>query len=149
MLGQAGSRDDRPVGLGELVSRQVPGGDPSQGLAFGAMRLAGERRDFPDIQQHLFVRVIMADLDQRARRADHNTQFFLQLTGQGAFDRLVGLDLATGKLPQAALVLSVGTAGDEDLAAVITDDGGRYVYSFHRSISSRPAFCQALKAGHW
>ncbi|MNY22597.1 hypothetical protein D3C86_1562180 [compost metagenome] len=69
------------------------------------MGLAGKRRDFPDIQQHLFVRVIVPDPDQRARRADHDAQLFLEFTGQCGFDRLVGLDLAAWKLPQATLVL--------------------------------------------
>ncbi|MNL31532.1 hypothetical protein D3C87_1533250 [compost metagenome] len=113
------------------------------------MGLAGKRRDFPDIQQHLLVRVIVANLDQRASRVDHDAQLFLKLASQRGLHRFVGLDLATGKLPQAALVLGIGTAGDQDLAAVVTDNGSRYVYSFHRSISSSPAFCQALKAGHW
>ncbi|MOA12951.1 hypothetical protein D3C78_1329770 [compost metagenome] len=113
------------------------------------MGLAAKRRDFPDIQQHLLVRIIVPDLDQRARRIDHDAQLFMELTGQCGFDRLVGLDLAPGKLPQATLVLGIGTAGDKDLAVVITDNGGGYMNSFHRSISSSPAFCQALNAGHW
>ena len=73
----------------------------------------------------------------------------MELASQGGFDGFVGLDLATGKLPQTALMLGVGTAGNEDLATAIADDSGGYVYSFHCPISSRPAFCQALKAGHW
>jgi hypothetical protein len=35
-------------------------------------------------------------------------------------------------------MLGVGTAGDENLAAVVTNDGGGYVYSFHRFNSSSP-----------
>ncbi|MNT76062.1 hypothetical protein D3C72_2150220 [compost metagenome] len=91
----------------------------------------------------------MTDLDQRASRADHNPQLFMELTGERGFNRLVGLDLATGKLPQAALVLGIGTSGNQDIAAAITDDGGGDMDSFHLCNSSSPAFCQALNAGHW
>ncbi|MNR22863.1 hypothetical protein D3C85_1398410 [compost metagenome] len=91
----------------------------------------------------------MPDLDQRARRADHDAQFLMEFAGQCGFDRLVGLDLAPGKLPQATLVLRIGTAGDQDLATAIADDGGGDMDSLHFSNSSSPAFCQALNAGHW
>jgi hypothetical protein len=64
------------------------------------MRFAGERRDFPDIQQHLLVRVVVLNLDQRSRDVDDNAQLFVQLTGQRRFDGLASLDLATGKFPQ-------------------------------------------------
>nr|BFE94690.1 hypothetical protein GCM10020185_52260 [Pseudomonas brassicacearum subsp. brassicacearum] len=78
------------------------------------MGLAGERRDFPDIQQHLFVRVVVTHLDQRPGGIDDNTQLFMKFAGQGGFDGFIGLDLATGELPQATLVLGVGPSGDQD-----------------------------------
>ncbi|MNG01262.1 hypothetical protein D3C84_842310 [compost metagenome] len=95
------------------------------------MRLAGKARDFPDIQQHLLVGVIVPHLDQRARHADHDAQLFMEFAGQGNFNGFVVLDLATWKLPQPTLMLGIGTAGDENLAAAIADDGGGYVHSLH------------------
>ncbi|MNP52856.1 hypothetical protein D3C76_1472770 [compost metagenome] len=73
----------------------------------------------------------------------------MEFASQRGFDRFVGLDLTAGKLPQAALVLCVGTTGNQDLATAIADDGGGDMDSFHFCSSSSPAFCQALKAGHW
>ena len=113
------------------------------------MRLAAETRHFPDIQQHLLVRVIVTHLDQRPSGIHGDAQFFLQLSAQRGFDRFVGLDLAAGKLPQTTLMLGVGTAGDKDFATAVTNDGGGDVYAFHGFNSSSPAFCHALKAGHW
>ena len=149
LLGQTGSGDDRSIGLRKLVIRELTGGHPGQRLTFGTMRFAGERRDFPNIQQYLLVRVVVLNLDQRSRDVDDNAQFFVKLATKSRFNGLVSFDLATREFPQPTLMLGVGTASDEDLAAAITDNGGGYVYSFHRLISSSPAFCQALKAGHW
>ena len=91
----------------------------------------------------------MANLDQRPRSINDDAQLFVQLASQCRFDRFVSLDLATGKLPQAALMLSVGTAGDKNFAGTVTDDGSGDVDAFHGFNSSSPAFCHALKAGHW
>ncbi|MOA46608.1 hypothetical protein D3C78_1691400 [compost metagenome] len=112
------------------------------------MGLASERRDFPDIQQHLFVRVVVTHLDQRPGGTDNDTQFLMKFAGQGGFDGLIGLDLATGEFPQAALVLGVGPSGDQDFTGGIANDRRRHMDSFHRAVSSRPACCHALNAGH-
>jgi hypothetical protein len=88
------------------------------------------------------------NLDQRSRDVDDNAQLFVQLATKSRFNGLASFDLATGN-SHSPLMLGVGTASDENLAAAITDNGGGYMYSFHRLISSSPAFCQALKAGHW
>ncbi|MNP11131.1 hypothetical protein D3C76_1033050 [compost metagenome] len=90
----------------------------------------------------------MLDLDQRARRRDDDTQFFEQLPGQGWLDGLALFDLAARKLPQPALVLGVGTLGDEDPAVAATDDSGGHMNTFHAAHSFRPSRCQAWKAGH-
>ena len=73
----------------------------------------------------------MLDLDQWPRLRDHDAQLFLQLAGQGRLDGFVGLDLATGKLPQAALVLLVSAPGNEDLAVGAANDRGGYMDAFH------------------
>ncbi|MOA03497.1 hypothetical protein D3C78_1230070 [compost metagenome] len=146
---QTGRRDDRLVGSRKLVAAQLTPGHPGQWLAFSAMGLAGKRRDLPDIQQHLLVRVVMVNRDQRPCSRDHNPQLFVQFAGQRNLHGFALLDLAAGKLPQSTLMLGISTASDQDLATGITDDGGGYMNSFHRPASSRPAFCQTLKAGHW
>ncbi|MNO00748.1 hypothetical protein D3C81_2206990 [compost metagenome] len=73
----------------------------------------------------------------------------MQLTSQRGFNCFVSLDLAAGEFPKTALMLRVGAAGDEDFAIVVTNDRSGDVYAFHGFNSSSPAFCQALKAGHW
>ena len=78
------------------------------------MRLATEGGDFPDVQQHLLVRVIMTNLDQRARSLRTNAQFLLQFTIEGNPHRLTVLHLAAGKLPQTTLVFVIGSPGDQD-----------------------------------
>ena len=116
--------------------------------AFGTVGLADKGRDLPDIQQHLLVRVVMLHLDQGTRGAHHDPQLFVQFAGKRGRHRLALFDLASGKFPQTALVLGIGATRNQDLAAGITDDCCRYMDSFHRTTSSKPAFCQAWKAGH-
>ncbi|MNQ78879.1 hypothetical protein D3C85_938020 [compost metagenome] len=146
---QARRHHDRLVGFGKVIVRQFPGRDPGQRLAFGTVGLAGKACDLPDIQQHLLVRVVMLDLDQRASCRDDNAQFLVQLSGQGWLDGLALLDLATRKFPQAALVLGIGTLGNEDPAVAATDDSGGHMNAFHAAHSFRPSRCQAWNAGHW
>ena len=95
------------------------------------MGLAGKGRDFPDIQQHLLVRVVMLHLDQRPRRGDLDAQFFLQFAGQRGGDRFIGLHLAAGKLPQAALMRSVSAARQQNPAVDTADHRCCYMHSFH------------------
>lgn len=113
------------------------------------MWLTGKAIHLSHIQQHLLVRVIVADLDQRARTRDLDTQFLAQLTGQRRFDALPRFHLAAGELPQAALMLSIRTTGDQDATIGTTDDRCHYMNPLHPSRSARPACCQAWKAGHW
>jgi hypothetical protein len=94
------------------------------------MRLAGERRDLPDIQQYLLVRIVVLNLDQRSRDVDDNAQFFVKLATKSRFNGLLSSTLPLGN-SNSPLMLGVGTASDENLAAAITDNGGGYVYSFH------------------
>ncbi|MNE14854.1 hypothetical protein D3C80_1077490 [compost metagenome] len=146
---QACRGDDRPIGLGEVILRQFTRRHPGQRLAFGAMGLTGKTTDFPDIQQHLLVRVVVVDLDQRPRGSDDNAQLFVQLAGQGDINRLAILDLTARKLPQTTLMLGIGATGNQDSAIRTANDRCGYMYAFHPSRSARPAFCQAWKAGHW
>ncbi|MNP43327.1 hypothetical protein D3C76_1371400 [compost metagenome] len=113
------------------------------------MGLAGKTVDLPDIQQHLLVRVIVFDLDQWPRRSDDDAQLFMKLPRQGPLDRFAVFNLAARELPQAALMLAVGTAGNQDAPVGTADDRNGYMHTFHPSRSARPAFCQAWKAGHW
>ncbi|MNS77635.1 hypothetical protein D3C72_1112200 [compost metagenome] len=129
--------------------RQLTSGHPGQRLPFGAMGLAGKTTDFPDIQQHLFVWVVVLNLDQWPRGSNDNTQLFVQLTTQGDFHRLAILDLAAGEFPQATLMLGISATGNQDTTVSTANDRCGYMYTLHPSRSARPAFCQAWKAGHW
>ncbi|MNP13854.1 hypothetical protein D3C76_1061530 [compost metagenome] len=148
LVRQARSGDDRLVGLGEFVLRQIARGNPLQRLAFGTMGFASERFDLAHVQQHLLVRVVMADLDQRTRMAYLDAQLLAQLAGKRRFDAFAFFHLATGELPQAALVLGIGTACDQNTAISTANHGSYYMNPFHASRSSRPACCHAWKAGH-
>lgn len=112
------------------------------------MRLAGECLDFAHIQQHLLVRVIVADLDQRARTAHLDTQLLAQLAGQRRLDALTLFYLAAREFPQTALVLGIGAPCDQNTAVSTANDSSYNMNPFHPSRSARPAFCQAWKAGH-
>ncbi|KAI3478026.1 hypothetical protein L1887_60078 [Cichorium endivia] len=80
--------------------------------------------DVPDIQQNLLVRIVMGNLDQWPRGGHLDAQLFAQFARQGDFDGFAVLDLAAGKLPEAALVLGFATSGDENTAIHATNDGG-------------------------
>jgi len=149
LIGQAGSGNNGLVGLRKLVARQLALTDPSQGLTFCPMWFASKIRHFPHIEQDMLVGVVMLNLDQRSGSLDHNTQLLLQLAPQRRFHRLTRLDLAAGKLPEAALMLSVSATGDQNLAVCAPDNGRSHMNSFHPCTSSNPACCQALNAGHW
>ena len=146
---QACGAHNRLIGCGEVVVRQLPRADPGQRLAFGTMGLAGKTADFPDIQQHLLVRVVMLHLDQRPRGGNGNAQLFLQFTVQGRGHAFTRLHLAAGELPQSTLMLLIGTLGQQDVAIGTTNHCRRYMYSLHHEGSSRAACNHRWKAGHW
>ncbi len=50
------------------------------------MGLTLERQHLPDIQQYLFVRVIVTNLDQRLSSGHLDTQLLEQLARQGRLD---------------------------------------------------------------
>ncbi len=149
LAGQTCRRNDRLIGSRKVIIGQLTRAGPDQRLPFCAMRLASECRDLPDVQQHLLVRIVVKDLDQRTRRRHQDAQLFLQFTCERGLDGFALLDLAARKLPEAALMLSVGTSGNQYTAVSATNDGGGHMNSFHDQDSSRPACCQRLKAGHW
>ena len=101
------------------------------------MGLAGKGRDFPDIQQHLLVRVVVLHLDQRPRGSDPDAQLFLQFAGQRVGDRFIGFHLAAGEFPEAALVLGIGAARQQDFAVDTADHRCCYMHSFHRAYPLR------------
>jgi len=135
--GQACRGDNRRIRRRKFIVDQVPRCHPRQRLPFSAMGLAGKSRDFPDIQQYLLVRIVMLHLDQRPRRGDLDAQLFLQFTGQSRGNRLISLHLAAGKLPEPALMLSIGTARQQDPAIDTADHRCCYMHSFHATASSR------------
>ncbi|MCY1453699.1 hypothetical protein D9M71_707090 [compost metagenome] len=96
------------------------------------MRLAAEGADLVDVEQHGEVGIVVAHLDQRPGGRHANAQLLVQLAGQRGFHRLAGLDLAAGKLPQAALMLVFGAPGDQYPAIGTADHRRGYVQSFHR-----------------
>ena len=124
-------------------------GPSRQWLAFGTVGLAAERSDFPDIQQHLLVRVVVLHLDQRPRGGNGNAQLFLQFTVQGRGHAFTRLHLAAGELPQSTLMLLIGTLGQQDVAIGTANHCRRYMYSLHHEGSSRAACNHRWKAGHW
>jgi hypothetical protein len=75
----------------------------------------------------------MLHLDQRPRRGDLDAQLFLQFARQCGGYRLISLHLAAGKLPEAALMLGVGAAGQQDPAVGAADHRCCYMHSFHRA----------------
>lgn len=113
-LGQARGGDYGFVGGGELVVQQLPLAGPGQRLTLGTMRLATEGRDLPDVQQHLLVRIVVANLDQRARRLRANAQFLLQFARERSMHGFALFHLATGELPEPALVFVLGSPGEQD-----------------------------------
>ena len=140
--------DDGSIGRREVIAGEFARGDPGQRLAFGAMGVAGEGVHLPDIQQHRLVGIVMAHLQQRSGRRHLDAQFFDQLARQGSGRGLAGLDLATGKFPQPALVLVRRTLGDEDLSLGIADHRGNDMQTTHASCSSVSASAsQRWKAG--
>ena len=95
------------------------------------MRLAGERQHFPDIQQDLLVRIVVAYLYQRLGLGHLDAQLLLQLTGQRRFHAFTVLDLAARKFPQTALMLVEWAFGDQYARFRPADDGRSNMDTLH------------------
>src|SRR5690606_29394034 len=74
-------------------------------------------------QQHA-VAVGVPGERERAGADQTDAQLLVELASERRHRVFVGLDLAAGKLPEAAQVLVVGAPGDEDPAVVASADGG-------------------------
>ena len=147
-LGQPRRLDDGPVGRREVVVGQLARRDPGQGLAFGAMGVAGEGIHLPDIQQYRLVGIVVAHLQQRPRPCDLDAQLLGQFAGEGRGRGLPGLDLASGEFPETALVLVRRALGDEDPALGVADHRGDDMQTSHALCSSVSASAsQRWKAG--
>ena len=151
LLRQARRRHDGTIGRREFVCRQILRTHPGQGLAFGTVGLAVEGGHFPDIQQHLLVRIIVVDADQRPGGTNLDAQLLLQLTAERRLGRLAGLDLAAGEFPQPTLVLVQRAPGDQHPAIAAANHRGGHCNACHVqivSVSCSAARYQRWKAGH-
>ncbi len=121
---QLQSHRHRPVGCGKGAGGESTAGYPLHRLAFAAMGLAGERGDFAKMQGDVQVRITVAHGQKRAGSHLVKAQLLMELPGQGPLQRLAGLHLATGKLPQATLMLVLGTAAQAEAVVAVRNNAG-------------------------
>ena len=81
-----------------------------------------------DIEQHVAIVIDMADPDQRAVLVRHDAELLTQLAMQPLAHRLPRFELATGKLPQSALMDIVMAPGQQDRAVGIDQGCGGHVH---------------------
>ncbi|MQM40338.1 hypothetical protein KBTX_04387 [wastewater metagenome] len=131
-LGQGQRPNDRRVGGGERIGTQPGGGDPAPlGHLDGPRRLARRRLREPHVELDPPAGVVEGDTNQRAARCDGDPELLADLADQRVGDGLAGLHLATGELPQPALVQMIRSPRDQHAAVPAADHRDGHMDRLH------------------
>jgi len=126
--------EDCLVGGREFQSRHIRKGYPANRLAFTPPGLTGKDLDIPHVQQDLFVSVVVGYFQQCGTFAHSDVHFFLQFAFQRLLHTFAGGHLATGKLPEPTLMLTVMPFGNEHMAVTVDDNAYRDMHSIRHGI---------------
>jgi hypothetical protein len=117
-------RDDRAVGLEQVVLRQVVGPCPGERLGLERLRLALVVGDLPDIEQYAPLGVCVPQPDERPGGAHGDPELLGELALQACERLLAGGQFAAREFPAPGHVTAARTLRDQDTPVSIGDSAG-------------------------
>jgi hypothetical protein len=115
---QAQGSDYGPVRLRQLAALDAVGLDPCQSLPLARLRMTVEGVNFENIQQDAAAR----HRDPAAADNGMYAELFAKFTDKCHFRTFAGFDLATGKFPEAGVLLAFGSPREQDSPIRVAQD---------------------------
>jgi len=117
-------RDHRQVGFEQADAFEIAYGAPVQRRSVERLRLAAIASDYPQVEQHAPMRILVLVGNQRRRFVDFDAELLAQLANERVARLLAGLALAAGKFPTARHVLAGRTLRNEHAARGVEQGAG-------------------------